>query len=320
MLSGFKAISERLCGILVASFGIRRPHSAIQRLRAVHFPRRWSMARKFLLILFLSVSLTAICQTDATSNPATQSPAVPAVVSPSVGGSVWTGIGPAGGVLLSTPSAAFDTPQPTAGISVAGRAGISNSTPINTGLQNTLSPSSMVYVYPTAMTAPVASPVTENPATEAVSTERATDFGPSSFVASIGAPPAAGLSLAEVAAMYKARKGTQALRTYTNADVPRENAGLLTNISMASNMPPAPPQSSKPQPSSAPAATSQSQPTSQQPETSTQSAAGNNPQPAQNQSEEENKGLPASSTVLPLLGLLGVASAGIGLWYRRRIR
>ena len=282
------------------------------------------MFRKLLLVSILSASLTAFGQTGASPDQdnanANQQPNQPAqgTVPPATGGTAWTGIGPTGGVLLSTPSASFSSPQPTAGISLAGRAGISNSTPTNTGLESTVTPSTLVYVYNSGANA--ATPASESPAMEAVSSARATDFVPSSSVTSFGAAPAGTtLSLAEVAATYKARQGTQTLRTYTNADVPRENAGLLTNVTLASNQPPAPPQSAATQPS-APATTQQQPSTSPQPETSTQSSATDNSQPGDNQSGDENKQLPASSTLLPLLGLLGIASAGVGTWYRRRSR
>ena len=279
------------------------------------------MSRKLLLVSVLSASLAAFGQTGASPDQgntnANQSSPAQVVVPPATGGTVWTGIGPTGGVLLSTPLATFDSPQPTAGISVAGRAGISNNTPVNAGLESTLAPSTMVYVSSPAATFPA--PANENPATEAVSSERMNDFVPSAPITSVGASSVTNnLSLAEVAAMYKARQGTQTLRTYTNADVPRENAGLLTNTIMASNNVPPPPQSASTQ-SPAPR-TSQSQSSSQQQETATQSATTENPQPSQDQAAGENKGLPATSTLLPLLGLLGVASAGIGVWYRRRGR
>ncbi|HEY6968263.1 MAG TPA: hypothetical protein VJA94_03590 [Candidatus Angelobacter sp.] len=274
------------------------------------------MSRKLLLVLVLSASLTAFSQTGASPDQENTNPNQSSVVVPPTGGTAWTGIGPTGGVLLSTPSATFDSPQPTAGISLAGRAGISNNAPVNTGLESTLAPSSMVYVSMPAVSAPVNTPATESPALEAVPAERAPDLVPPATTGNFGAPPVTNnLSLAEVAAMYKARQATQTLRTYTNADVPRENAGLLTNTIMASNHVPPPPQSASTQSSA-----SQSQSSSQQQETATQSAATENPQTAQDQAADENKGLPATSTLLPLLGLLGVASAGIGVWYRRRGR
>ena len=282
------------------------------------------MSRKLLLVSVLLVSLTAFGQTGASPDQdnanANQQPNQPAqgTVPPGTGGTAWTGIGPTGGVLLSTPSATFSSPQPAAGISLAGRAGISNSTPANTGLESTTTASTLVYVYNSGTNA--VAPASESPATEAVSSARALDLVPSSSATSFGATPTGtNLSLAEIAAMYKGRQGTQPLRTYTNADVPRQNAGLLTNVTMASNQPPTPPQSTATQPS-APATTQQQPSASQQQETSTQSAATDNSQPAQNQSADENRQLPASSTLLPLLGLLGIASAGVGAWYRRRSR
>ena len=271
------------------------------------------MSRKLLLVLVLSASLAAFGQTGAqeNTNPNQSSPAQ-VVVPPGTGGTAWTGIGTTGGVLLNTPSLTFDSPQPTAGISLAGRAGISNNAPVNAGLESTLAPSSMVYVYTPGVSAPVNTPATESPALEAVPPERAPDLVPPAATGSFGAPAVTNnLSLAEVAAMYKARQATQMLRTYTNADVPRENAGLLTNTILASNHVPPPPQSASTQSSAAPT-TSQSQ--------STQSAPTENPQSAQDQAADENRRLPATSTLLPLLGLLGVASAGIGVWYRRRGR
>jgi hypothetical protein len=284
------------------------------------------MSRKLLLVFLLSASLTAFAQTGAApdQNNANQNqqPNGPpqAVVPAATGGTAWTGIGPTGGVLLSTPLATFSSPQPTAGISVAGRAGISDSTPVNTGLESTLTPSTLVYVYSSGTNAGVTAPAAENPATEAVSSARMMDFVPSSSVSSVSAPAGNTPSLAEVAAMYKSRQGTQTLRTYTNADVPRQNTGLLTNVTMASNEPPQPPQSSAAQPSTPAPSAQQQQSTSPQQQAPAQGAAADNSQSTQNQSPDQSKQLPASSTLLPLLGLLGVASAGAGAWYRRRNR
>src|SRR5215470_5913295 len=123
------------------------------------------MAGKVLVVSILSISLAAFGQTSAPSSQDTNSnSSTQTVLAPTTGGTAWTGVGPAGGVLLSTPSATFDSPQPTAGISVAGRAGISNSTPVNAGLQSTLSPSSMVYVYTPGSNTFSTAPVAENPA------------------------------------------------------------------------------------------------------------------------------------------------------------
>src|SRR5947209_8676786 len=53
-------------------------------------------------------------------------------------------IGVSSGGTLSTPTATFAAPAPTAGISDSGRAGISDSNPVNTGLQSTLGNSTLV--------------------------------------------------------------------------------------------------------------------------------------------------------------------------------
>jgi hypothetical protein len=41
---------------------------------------------------------------------------------------------------------------------------------------------------------------------------------------------------------------------------------------------------------------------------------------AQNNGEEDNTRLPASSTLLPLFGVLGLASGAAGLWLKRHRR
>jgi len=222
------------------------------------------------------------------------------VAPPSSGSVVWTGVGPTGGVLLTTPEATFDSPQPTAGISLAGRTGISDAVPINTGVQSTMNNSTMVYVN-----MPATSVENVNPATEAVSSSN--DLLPSYFSSSIGgAANPGGRSLAEIADMYKARQGTQTVRTYTNSDVPRENAGMLTNILLAENRLPAMPQKSATP--SAPSSATQAQPSA-----GTETSAQAQPQNSDNR-------LPTSASILPLLGFLGLASSGLGLILRRNRR
>lgn len=241
------------------------------------------------------------------------------------GGGYVTGGTTAGGVLLSTPSATFASPQPTAGISNAGRAGISNSTPINPELQTTLNSSTVVYSNFPGMNEGGISPAmaaVNGGNNEAGSNEigPANDLGLSYYNDSISAPALNSRSLAEIAAIYKSQTNAQH-RTYTNSDVPRENAGLLRNSLLAANTPPPLPQSSAAQGSTG--APSQATQQNAQPQGSqSQSAAGTATTPQINQpksgSENESGSLPATSTLLPLLGLLGIASGGIGMWYRRR--
>ena len=241
------------------------------------------------------------------------------------GGGFVTGGTTGGGVILSTPTASFDSPQPTAGISNAGRAGISNSTPLNTGLQNTLNPSTVVYSNYSEILAGGISPAIAavNAANEAGSSEigPANDLGLSYYNDSIWALVVNSRSLAEVAAFYKTQANAQH-RTYTNADVPRENAGRLGNSVLAANTPPPLPQGSTAQGSTAAPSQATQQPAqnAQPQETQSQTAGtATTPQINQPKSTNENEAgsLPATSTLLPLLGLLGIASGGIGMWYRR---
>lgn len=253
------------------------------------------MVRKLLLVGTLAFSVTLFAQTSATSTDNT--------APPGTGGSAWTGVGPAAGVVLATPTAAFESPQSTAGISLAGRAGISNSNPANVGIQSTLGTSSLVYISPPAGYM-MPTMENENPATSAVSTERANnDLLPATSFVGGGntVTRGSGLSLAEIAERYKVQESKLALKTVTNADVPRENAGLLGPTYLAENRPPAIPQQQ-----TAPA-TSQS--TEQTPA-----------QTASSDQQEGNQTLPTSASPLPLLGLLGVVSGGVGLWFRRKMR
>jgi hypothetical protein len=267
------------------------------------------------------------------------------------------GTGGTGGGVVTTPTATFASPAPTAGISDAGVAGISTSNPVNTGVQSTLGSSTMVFTN--------VSPVNPHAmSTTAVTSGRLiNDLGPSEFAGAANtgavstASTASGPSVADIAAKFKARQGTQNARTITNADVERmlssnANSGAAT---MASNMPSSAlpqgsqgasaastaPQSntsntSMAQSSAAPTpsntgsaqttstATSQTsaQPQNSQAGTTAGNSAGTSattPQINQGkaQSDQSSGRLPATSTILPLLGLLGLASGGVGLWYRK---
>ncbi len=161
------------------------------------------------------------------------------------------------------------------------------------------------------------------------------------------------ISLAEVSNRYKAEKGTRTAKVLGNEDV----QAMLNNksgVTMAKNMPPlgsgaleqsgsAPStgtqsatqsaqanqqtggtKSSRNQPSQS-AANSQAGTT--EPTTNGQSAdngvsAENSTTPQINQKQQSNdaqgsRRLPATATFLPLLGLVGLVSGGIGLWFRK---
>jgi hypothetical protein len=273
-------------------------------------------------------------------------------------------IGASAGGVLATPSATFASPSPTAGISDSGRAGVTDSTPVNTGVTSTTENSTLVYTN-----APAINPrAAVNPAS--LNTGRLiNDFGPSVYVGETGITTSAvkAASVADIAARYKAQSPQNA-KTITNSDVERMlgNGGNSGGGGpMASNMPPSDmpqaPQNGSPAATSASQAntqaapstsaiqqsapaTSQSHGAASEANTSGSNASGTNaaanapanannanaasstanagttPQVNPNQSQsgdQESNRLPATSTFLPLLGLLGIASSGAGLWYRK---
>lgn len=256
-----------------------------------------------------------------------------------------------GGGVLATPSATFASPEPTAGISDAGRAGVSTNSPVGAGVQNTSPNSTLVYTN-----ASVINPQAIN--TAALSGGRLiNDLGPSVYIGSVEAgsrglnamnAATPGPSVAEIAARYKAPGATQNARTITNADVERilsekTNSGTaivarntpppgITPSSQQGNQPGTASQSSNQTSATTSAQTGnpqtgnqgaeQSTPATAAPSSNAQpgtSASGTTPEINQQQ-QSGNKGngqLPATATILPLLGLLGVASGGVGLWYRK---
>jgi hypothetical protein len=267
------------------------------------------MSHKVLLVSLLVVSFAAFAQTGAVNQPSTPgqvsiSPNQPVPIGNGLGtagGTVgYYGEGPIGGVLLTTPTATFDSPAPTAGISNAGRAGISNSSPANVVVESTLNPSTLVYsnVQP-EIVAPA------SPATAAVGPERqVNDLGPSYFSNELGGAVSNGPNLGEVAAYYKNLPPPRNLRTYTNADIrPPANFSNGGNSVLAANMPPALPQSG--------AASTRTSATTQNPIQS-----GGNTERSESQGSNQNQQLPASASILPLLALFGLMSTGLGLVVR----
>ena len=258
--------------------------------------------------------------------------------------------GPFGGPILVTPSAGFPNPLPGAGISDAGRAGISNAT---NGIETTNTPASPETVVATP-SASLPESTTQAPANElGTSQPPVNDLGTSTSVvgASQESVPGA-ISLAEVSSRYKAEKGTRNAKVLSNEDV----QAMLNNksgVTMAKNMPPlgsgaleqgvqAQSTGSQPAAQSAPAnqqnaaTKSTDQPAqnaaSSQAGTPAHAANGQSPDngvsaensttPQINQKQQSNdaqgsRRLPATATFLPLLGLLGLVSGGIGLWFRK---
>jgi cobalamin biosynthesis Mg chelatase CobN len=164
------------------------------------------------------------------------------------------------------------------------------------------------------------------------------DMGPSYYADAL--PSAGNGSLGELSAHYKALKGTVNARMLTNDDV-QQMVANKNGVTVAKNMPPlgqgsleqsGTAQNAGPQSSAQNAQTGSS--ANQQGQNAANSQGGT-PPPAQsgvsaensttpqiNQKQQSNdaqgsRRLPATATILPLLGLLGLVSGGIGFWFRK---
>jgi hypothetical protein len=280
------------------------------------------MPRGILFIAGLTV-LSAVFAQGQTANQSTVTPAN----------------GPFGGPLLVTPIASFPNPVPTAGISDTGRAGISISTSgagtsnSTGGIESTIAP--------------------ELP--ESTNQTQVNDLGASAFVSGpsdASAPDTFGV--AEASSHYKAEKAARNARVLDNEDV-QKMLDNKNGVAMAKNMPPLGPgkleqgvqaQNAGIQAGATPTTTQAVQQNTQaiarasQPEQNstlsqpTAASPGQNqtaapvtdaensttPQINPNQQSNDAQGsrrLPATATFLPLLGLLGVLSGGIGFWFRK---
>lgn len=288
------------------------------------------MPRGILLIAGLAI-ISAVSGQGQTANPSTTTTPVN---------------GPFGGPILVTPSAGFPNPAPAAGISDAGRAGISNTA---NGIETTTVPSSPATIV-TTPGASLSEQTNQAPANSSeTSPNPANDLGTSSFVggASDASTPGT-IGVAEVSSRYKAERGTRNARVLSNEDV----QAMLSNksgVTMAKNMPPLGPgaleqngsaqnagsqpatqsaQSTQPnastnqqgQTASGQTGTPPPAPASQSADTSANAENSTTPQINQNQQSNDAQGsrrLPATATFLPLLGLLGLVSGGIGFWFRK---
>jgi hypothetical protein len=233
--------------------------------------------------------------------------------------------GPFGGPILVTPNASLPSPAPAAGISDAGRAGISaNPAPANSG--ETVP---MTTYTTTTVTESAPSSANTETAPEANTEASTNDLGVS--VSVNNGPVAAPISVAEAANRFKTDKTALNARVLSNEDVRLIVNRDSNGRSMALDMPPASELSAAQQPqeaqSSAPPAQPGQEPapsaaTSQQQPADTQTSSDNATTPQINQNQQSNDAqgttrLPATATILPLLGLLGLASAGFGLLFRR---
>ena len=277
------------------------------------------MARGILLIAGLTM-LSAVGQGQTANQSSTTAPVA----------------APFGGPMLVTPSIGFPNPAPTAGISDAGRAGISNTT---SGIETTYAPSTpaTIVTTPSASLSEATTPPAA-PLPESTNQTRTNDLGASTFVGGSSDEIAPGTtSLAEVSSRYKAEKATRNARVLGNDDV----QSMLSNksgVTMAKNMPPlgsgaleqgAPPQTAgnQAEPTAAGQMGQQNAPNTATASSSPKPAtpeigAENSTTPPINPNQQSNDAqgghrLPATATFLPLLGLLGLVSGGIGFWFRR---
>src|SRR5262249_52494305 len=171
------------------------------------------MTRAVFLVAVLATSLGLFAQNQPANPAPPQSTMVevPATNIYVVGGGLYG----SGVYVMPPPGVAPAAPESTTGISLAGRAGISLKTPIDLGVQSTLTPTNPIINYGYAPSAYSASAPAA--AESAESSERVKDLLPASFVDSgMSASAAPSLSLAEVADQYRTNR-PQAVRTFTNA-------------------------------------------------------------------------------------------------------
>jgi hypothetical protein len=261
------------------------------------------MPRGILLVTGLALFSTVLAQGQTTTPSTTATPVN----------------GQFGGPMLVTPSTSFPNHVPTAGISDAGRAGISNAT---NEMETTTAPAT-----------PSASPSESTNVSESTNQTPVPDLGPSTFVGGAAEESAPStISLAEVSSRYKAEKGTRNARVLSNDDV-QTMLNNKSGVTMAKNMPPLGPgtleqrapaqnagvaQTSQPSQSSTPGTSA----SSGQSQTAATNSAENSTTPQINRNQQSNdaqgsRRLPATATFLPLLGLLGLLSGGIGFWFRK---
>ncbi|HEY3770250.1 MAG TPA: hypothetical protein VGN44_16375 [Candidatus Angelobacter sp.] len=231
---------------------------------------------------------------------------------------------PFGGPILVTPNATLTSPPPTAGISDAGRAGISVNS--NAAAVNGTAPATTADTTGNESIAVSPALSTGAPAENAPTN----DLGVSVSVndASATAEP---IGVAEAASRYKTEKTTVNARTLDNQDVQQILSGKGSVITASNMLPQDNAANGQPLSAGIQAGSGQNAPPSAQnnvvPQSTlpvqssgTEANADNATTPEINQNQQSNDAqgtttLPATATILPLLGLLGLASAGFGLWF-----
>ncbi|HMF90664.1 MAG TPA: hypothetical protein VKL40_08475 [Candidatus Angelobacter sp.] len=247
---------------------------------------------------------------------------------------VVAGSGLYGPSVFMAPAAGFAPPQAAAGATqtgyIPGSAGISLNTQPYLGVTSTLGPAPLVYEggqpgY--AYTPGSVSVGAETAAAAATPGRLINDLGPS-YYSETGQPPPPKVSLGEVAASFRATQEPRPIRVYTNPPAQQlEPTLVVTGAAIATNVIPetvvvqSPQSATAVQTPQAQAQAPQVQPAT--PPQAQQSAGSTVPPPPatapsapapQAAGQEPAPQLPATSTLLPLLGLLGLVSGAIGVW------
>jgi hypothetical protein len=281
------------------------------------------MARTIFLLTVLAACISLGAQQPVSPNQVQGNPQNVISVNPSptvlvVGGGLY---GPS---VFTAPTAGFATPQPAAGATqtgfVSGAAGVSLNTPTYLGVTSTLGPAPLVYEggQPGYAYMPGGAVAGAQAEAAAPSGRLINDMGPSYYAEAVE-PAAPNVSLGEVAASFRAAQ-PHPVRVYANAAAEQlEPTLVVTGAAIATNVIPqtvvlqAPP-AETPAPQVQPAKPPEGQ----------EIAANTMPPPPaaapQAEANQEPTRLPATSTLLPLLGLLGLVSGAIGLWLRRSAR
>jgi hypothetical protein len=279
------------------------------------------MARTFLLLTALAASLSLCAQQPMSPNQAPGVPQNVISVNPPptvlvVGGGLY---GPS---VFMAPTANFATPQLPAGASVGG-AGISLNNPVYLGVTSTLGPAPLVYEggQPGYAYMPGGASAGAGVEAAAPSGRLINEMGPSYYAEAVPPPPT--VSLGEVAASYRATS-PHPVRVYVNAEGQQlERTFVVTGAAIASNVIPETVVVQQNVPQSPPAETQAPQAQAPQRPENQPPAANTMPQlppaPPAETKQEPNR-LPATATLLPLLGLLGLLSSGLGLWFLRMKR
>jgi hypothetical protein len=184
------------------------------------------MTRKYSVVAMALTAMISVAQGQQ-ANPGTMMQGGPQYAPPAniyvVNGFYGTGV-------YVVPSGGLLPPPGTAGVSLAGQAGLSMNTPIDTGLQSTLGPRPVVYGLPLTPTYAQVAPE--------MSGRLINDFSPS-YAGNGGASAAPPASLGELAAAYKARR-SRSRRVFTNADADRFLGNSITIRGTTLDVKPAP--------------------------------------------------------------------------------